>query len=84
MTQNELVQKVKEILAQQLMTSLEEVKEEANLVEDLAADSLDIVEIVMKFEEEFAINIPDEEVEKIRTVRDVIGYLEEKVLEKKA
>jgi len=67
-----------------LMTSLEEVKEEANLVEDLAADSLDIVEIVMKFEEEFAINIPDEEVEKIRTVRDVIGYLEEKVLEKKA
>ncbi len=84
MTQNELVQKVKEILAQQLMISLEEVKEEANLVEDLAADSLDIVEIVMKFEEEFAINIPDEEVEKIRTVRDVIGYLEEKVLEKKA
>ena len=83
MTQNELVQKVKEILAQQLMISLEEVKEEANLVEDLAADSLDIVEIVMKFEEEFAINIPDEEVEKIRTVRDVIGYLEEKVLEKK-
>jgi len=83
MTQNELVQKVKEILAQQLMVSLEEVKEEANLVEDLAADSLDIVEIVMKFEEEFAINIPDEEVEKIRTVRDVIGYLEEKVLEKK-
>ena len=84
MTQNELVQKVKEILAQQLMISLEEVKEEANLVEDLAADSLDIVEIVMKFEEEFPINIPDEEVEKIRTVRDVIGYLEEKVLEKKA
>jgi acyl carrier protein len=74
-------QKVKDIIIQQLGVDPEKVKPEASFVEDLGADSLDTVELVMAFEEEFGVEIPDEEAEKIRTVGDAMSYLKEHVKE---
>jgi acyl carrier protein len=74
-------QKVKDIIVQQLGVDPEKVKPEASFVEDLGADSLDTVELVMAFEEEFGVEIPDEEAEKIRSVGDAINYLKEHVKE---
>ena len=74
-------QKVKDIIVQQLGVDPEKVKPEASFVEDLGADSLDTVELVMAFEEEFGVEIPDEEAEKIRTVGDAVSYLKEHVKE---
>jgi len=74
-------QKVKDIIVQQLGVDPEKVKPAASFVEDLGADSLDTVELVMAFEEEFGCEIPDEDAEKIRTVGDAIGYLKEHVKE---
>ena len=70
-------QKVKDIIVQQLGVDPEKVKPGASFVEDLGADSLDTVELVMAFEEEFGVEIPDEDAEKIRTVGDAINYLKE-------
>jgi acyl carrier protein len=67
--------RVREIVAEQLERDVNEVKNEASFIDDLGADSLDIVELVMKMEEEFGIEIPDEEAEKIKTVNDVIQYI---------
>lgn len=67
--------KVKEIIAEQLSLREEEVRNEANFVEDLSADSLDIVELIMAMEEEFELEIPDEEAEKILSVQDCIDYV---------
>ncbi len=67
--------RVKSIIADQLGLAEEEVKEESKFIEDLGADSLDIVELIMAMEEEFQTEIPDEEAEKIRTVGDAIGYV---------
>jgi len=75
----DLETRVKEIIADQLGVEIEKLKEDANFVQDLGADSLDVVELVMAFEEEFGIEIPDEDAEKIRTVGDVIKYLKERV-----
>ncbi len=72
-------EKIKEIIADQLGVELEKITPEAKFVEDLGADSLDVVELIMAFEEEFGIEIPDEDAEKIQTVGDVINYLKEKV-----
>jgi len=68
-------QRVREIVAEQLERDVNEVTNTASLIEDLGADSLDVVELVMKMEEEFGIEIPDEEAEKIKTVNDVIQYI---------
>jgi acyl carrier protein len=67
--------KVKEIVAEQLGKDANEVTNEASFIDDLGADSLDIVELVMAMEDEFGIEIPDEEAEKIKTVKDVIEYI---------
>ncbi|MBI3986996.1 MAG: acyl carrier protein [Lentisphaerae bacterium] len=70
--------KVKDIIVEQLGVNAEQVTPEASFVEDLGADSLDQVELVMAFEEEFGAEIPDEDAEKLTTVGAVIGYLKEK------
>lgn len=71
----ELEEKVKKIIVDQLGVDAAEVTPEASFIEDLGADSLDTVELVMALEEEFGIEIPDEEAEKIITVKDAIGYI---------
>jgi acyl carrier protein len=71
--------KVVDIIANQLGVEREIITPEANIVDDLGADSLDVVELVMALEEAFDLEIPDEEAEKIRTVKDVFGYLEKAV-----
>jgi acyl carrier protein len=68
---------VKEVIVEQLNVSPEEVKPEANFVNDLGADSLDVVEMIMALEERFGIEIPDSEAEKIQTVQDVVNYIEQ-------
>ena len=68
--------RVKEIVCEQLGVSDEEVNPEASFIEDLGADSLDIVELVMALEEEYEMEISDEEAEKIKTVKDVIQYID--------
>ena len=68
--------KVKKIIVEQLGVDEEEVTEKASFVDDLGADSLDTVELVMAFEEEFEIEIPDEDAEKITTVQDAVAYIE--------
>ena len=67
--------KVKEIIVEQLGVNAEDVKPEASFVDDLGADSLDTVELVMALEEEFGIEIPDEDAENIKTVQDAISYI---------
>ena len=71
-------EKVKEIISKQLGVDASEVTPEASFVEDLGADSLDTVELVMAFEEEFGIEIPDEDAEKIAKVKDAIEYINKK------
>jgi len=70
--------KVKEIISKQLGVDIAEVKPEASFVEDLGADSLDTVELVMAFEEAFDVEIPDEDAEKIAKVQDAISYIKQK------
>lgn len=71
-------EKVKSIIAEQLGVKQEEVTSEASFIDDLGADSLDTVELVMALEEEFGVEIPDEEAEKITTVGAAIKYIEDK------
>ncbi len=71
-------EKVKEIVVEQLGVDEAEVTASASFVDDLGADSLDTVELVMAFEEAFELEIPDEDAEKIRTVQDAIDYIEKK------
>lgn len=77
-----VAEKVKSIIVNKLGVSEDEVKEESSFVEDLGADSLDIVELIMDLEEEFGIEIPDEDAEKIRTVGEAIKYIEAKASSK--
>jgi acyl carrier protein len=74
-----IVERVKEIIANQLGVDVEEVMPNATFVEDLGADSLDLVELIMAIEEEFGIEVPDEEAEKIRTVQDAINHIEKNI-----
>lgn len=72
-------EKVKDIIANELGVEREKLTADASFMDDLGADSLDIVELVMEFEKEFNIDIPDEEAEKLRTVGDALSYLSSKV-----
>ena len=71
-------EKIKSIISEQLGVKPEEVTPQASFIEDLGADSLDTVELVMALEEEFGVEIPDEDAEKMTTVGDAIKYIEEK------
>jgi len=73
-----LIDDIKEVVVEQLSVNADEVKDDAKFVEDLGADSLDVVELVMALEEKFDIEIPDDEAEKITTVADVVAYVESK------
>lgn len=74
-----LEERIKEIIVDQLAVSADEVVPEASFIDDLGADSLDIVELVMAIEEEWALEIPDDDAEKMQTVQDAVGYIEERV-----
>ena len=73
----DIAEKVKEIICEQLSVEEQEVTADASFVETLNADSLDIVELIMAFEEAFGIEIPDDKAEKIRTVGDAVNYVTE-------
>ncbi len=73
-----LIDDIKEVVVEQLSVNADEVKDDAKFVEDLGADSLDVVELVMALEEKFDIEISDDEAEKIATVADVVAYIESK------
>ena len=68
--------KVREIIAKQLSVKIETVTDESNIAEDLGADSLDLVEILMSLEDEFGISIPDEAIPQIKTIKDVVAFIE--------
>jgi len=75
----DVLDRVKELVVEQLGVDADEVTEDASFVDDLGADSLDIVELVMAFEEEFDLEIPDEDAETIKTVGDAARYIKEKL-----
>ncbi len=74
-----LQDKVKDIIVEQLGVDADDITENASFIDDLGADSLDTVELVMAFEEEFDIEIPDEDAEKMATVGDAVSYLQTKI-----
>ena len=69
-------EKIIKLVAEKLNKKVEDIKLDSKLVEDLGADSLDVVELIMSFEDEFGVSLPDEEVEKMKTIKDVITYIE--------
>ncbi len=74
-TRQEVLERVKEVLTEQLGVDEGEITEEASFQEDLEADSLDLVELIMELEEQFGMEIPDEEAEKITTVEEAVDYV---------
>ena len=79
MSSEDIFDRVKEIIVEQLGVAEDSVKEEASFIDDLGADSLDIVELIMALEEEFDIEIPDTDAEKVVTVGDVVEYIKDNV-----
>ncbi len=79
MSSEEIFEKIKNIIIEQLQVSETAVTEEASFIDDLGADSLDLVELIMALEEEFGIEIPDGDAEKVVTVGDVVSYIKENV-----
>ena len=79
MSTEEVFEKIKEIIVEQLGVAETSVTMEASFIDDLGADSLDIVELVMALEEEFKCEIPDEDAEKIQTVQDAVSYIDSKL-----
>ncbi len=75
---DELEMKVKSVIAEKAGKSVSDIRDDASFIEDLGLDSLDLVDMIMKLEEEFGISIPDEDLDKIRTVKDAINYIREK------
>jgi acyl carrier protein len=78
----EVTQKIKEIIMERLGVSEEKITPQASFINDLGADSLDTVELMMEIEEAFGVSIEDEDAEKIQTVQDAVDYLEKKLAEK--
>jgi acyl carrier protein len=78
MSEKTIEEKVRDIIVEQLAVNPEQVTPAASFTNDLGADSLDTVELVMAFEDEFGVEVPDDEAEKLLTVSDVIKYIEEK------
>ena len=78
MEKSVIAEEVKKIISEKLGVGISEVTENASFVDDLGADSLDTVELVMEFEEKFSIDIPDEDAEKIRAVKDAVDYIDNK------
>jgi len=81
---SDVSEKVRTIICDQLMVDQDEITDESSFVEDLGADSLDTVELIMEFEDEFGIEISDEQAEKISTVGEAVAYLEKLLSEKQA
>lgn len=75
---SDILQRVKKVTVEQLGVKEDEVHEESSFTEDLGADSLDVVELVMAFEDEFGIDIPDNDVGEIKTVKNAVEYIEKK------
>ena len=75
MNEEEIISKVKELISINLGINAEIIKLDSDITKDLGADSLDVVELIMKFEESFGLNIPDEEVSNIKTVKDIVNYI---------
>lgn len=80
MDKKEIQERLKKVIHNQLLGKENDITEEARIVEDLGADSLDLVELIMAIEEEFDIEIPDEDAEKIATVGDALEYLQKELL----
>jgi acyl carrier protein len=76
MERDEILEKARDVIVDQLGVEVDTVTDDASFIDDLGADSLDIVELVMALEEEFGISIPDEEAENIKTVGDAVSYIE--------
>ena len=74
-----VLEKLKGILVDQLYVEEEKITPEASITEDLGADSLDVVDLIMSLEESFSIEIPDEDIENIKTVGDIVKYIEERI-----
>ena len=79
MSEKSIEEKVKDIIVEQLGVNPEQVTQTASFIEDLGADSLDTVELVMAIEQEFSVDVPDDAAEKLRTVGDVVKYIEGKL-----
>ena len=75
MNEEEIISKVKELISINLGINAQIIKLDSDITKDLGADSLDVVELIMKFEESFELNIPDEEVSNIKTVKDIVNYI---------
>jgi acyl carrier protein len=71
------IEKVKKLIAEQLCIAADSIKDDANIIEDLGADSLDVVELLMSFEDEFGAQIPDEKLDELKTVSQIVKVIEE-------
>ncbi len=78
MASEDTVKRLKDLIADKLRVNVADVRQDASFIDDLGADSLDIVELVMAIEKEFALQIPDEDAEKINTVQDALNYITDK------